>query len=100
MNKIKLIIEIPEEYYKVLMDSATYIEEIGGVLQDATKWGIPEDDFSEIVKRPVNVRWSYSPNTTDLTCPICREVSKRSLFNRFCPSCGAGMVEEPKNESD
>lgn len=52
---------------------------------------IEEDDYSEIIRRPINVKWSYSPGTTDLTCPICREVSKRSIFNNFCPNCGAAM---------
>ena len=97
MKKIKMIIEMSEEKYKMITTMPnTYASDVCEVIRN----GIPEDDFSEIVKRPVNVRWSYSPNTTDLTCPICREVSKRSLFNRFCPSCGAGMVEESKNESD
>lgn len=53
--------------------------------------GTHEDDFSEIVKRPKDVEWSHSPFTTDLTCPVCREVSKKNIFNNFCPNCGAKM---------
>lgn len=52
------------------------------------------DEWCECVKRPIGVKWSHSPGTTDLTCPICREVSKRSIFNNYCPNCGAGMVDE------
>ena len=95
---MKLIVEIDKRIYEHA--KLREIEGSGSVYSQIIANGTPEDDFSEIVKRPINVKWSYSPYTTDLTCPICREVSKKSIFNNFCPSCGAGMIEESKNEPD
>ena len=88
MDNIKVLIEISKDDY--LKAQYGLLGSLGKVIANGT----PEDDYSEIVKRPKGVKWSHSPYTTDLTCPICREVSKKSIFNNFCPSCGARMVEE------
>lgn len=38
-NKVRLLIEVPKEFYKILMESSVYIDEVGGVLQDSAKIG-------------------------------------------------------------
>ena len=90
---MRLIIDIDKEEYEAIK----HIPELyrGNIIK-AIANGTPEDDFSEIVKRPKDVEWSHSPFTDDLTCPVCREVSKKNIFNNFCPNCGARMKNEVK----
>lgn len=47
----------------------------------------------ETVHRPID-KWSRSPGTNLLTCPICREVHTPGIFNNFCPNCGANLTKE------
>lgn len=46
----------------------------------------------ETVHRPVD-KWVNSPGTNVLTCPVCRELHTRGIFNNFCPNCGAHLFE-------
>ena len=45
------------------------------------------------VKRPRG-EWIKSNYTDEITCSVCREVMKPSIFNNFCPNCGADMRKE------
>lgn len=89
----KILIELDESIIERIEAKNVSIDQVDDICR-AIENGIEEDDYSEIIRRPINVKWSYSPGTTDLTCPICREVSKRNIFNNFCPSCGASMKGE------
>lgn len=74
-NKVRLLIEVPEEFYKILMESSVYIDEVGGVLQDSAKIGtvITDDCISHRVLKGM---------ISDKSIPIQFEKEKRGDWHR------------------
>lgn len=58
---MKIVIDIPEEYYEIIKNQSQYIEEVGRLLQDAAHKGIPLESLeAEIVGDEVNLWYEES----------------------------------------
>lgn len=77
---MKIVIDIPEEFYEIIKTQETYIEEVGCILQDSAKNGTPlPKGHGDLIDRRDLKKEVYT--TTEWNGDIHRIIYETSIDN-------------------